>query len=556
VINSRRRQTDPSKAKADGSETHQDPTTTKSSRLKTIYVTIRSVIIYLEKDPIVRFFVALLFLATLLQISIDLMDRRDERSFRAEEREFRKKEQLARSWSDLINPSVSANGKISALEYLYSNGVSFRGIDLSCETLGRGWNEETLTCARPLDLSGLDLSTKHALNVTYKNPDEDPSTKRPSYPWLEGCLAVDVEMTEAEFTRRLSSSYQGKTARERFSKNDARRDKVREGGADFREALLSGIYFGRARVSGADFSKADLRGATFSQGVAEAADFSGSKIEGLTVSNSFLMGATFSEESVSPRMNGAAQRRNRKEISNRARFNNVWLDGAVLDFSMFDMNILEIRDTSLTNAEIDILTTLSKNSFGECLRLSESKIMERIECLDRYSVRDDIYQSDLSCSMVFNDVGLGLRMSNISQTRFPSRHRANPENVGWDIGIDERPAPALVSLKNKYTEATWSPPEVDQFQGAYFHPWSWADRPPIGNLTGEVIVVCDEQERPDDLGRAPRAEFPKECTKVNSETGATDTNVWSFPEPEMVETLQLPDWADLGFDNATEIGLK
>ncbi|MCP5036747.1 MAG: ABC transporter permease, partial [Rhodobacteraceae bacterium] len=59
----------------------------------------------------------------------------------AEARADREADAITRAWTLITTPAPGNSGKGSALEYLNGLGIPLTGIDLSCETIGGGWDE-------------------------------------------------------------------------------------------------------------------------------------------------------------------------------------------------------------------------------------------------------------------------------------------------------------------------------------------------------------------------------------------------------------------------------
>jgi len=97
--------------------------------------------------------------ANYLQMRSDLMVRQEERVERQLEREHRDLERIHNAWQLLTTKASGNSGKKEALEYLHSNGQTLVGIDISCQTMGNGWNRNTGECDSPTFLKDLDLST-------------------------------------------------------------------------------------------------------------------------------------------------------------------------------------------------------------------------------------------------------------------------------------------------------------------------------------------------------------------------------------------------------------
>ncbi|SIS75048.1 pentapeptide repeat-containing protein [Phaeovulum vinaykumarii] len=141
-----------------------------------------------------------------------------------EERQTRREEAINWAWSILTTPATGNSGKRAALEYLAGQGVSLRGIDLSCARMGGGWDAKAMSCRAPVDLTGLRL----------RGPNGE---------------GVDL---------RLS-----------------RLDGVDLTGADLEDAQMGGARLAGATRSGARLDGADLRAAALSLGKLRGADLAG-----------------------------------------------------------------------------------------------------------------------------------------------------------------------------------------------------------------------------------------------------------------------------------------
>lgn len=506
------------------------------SPFRKVYVNVRKAIVFLEEDPFVRAFMGLVVLFTFLQLSVDLFDRRDERAFRLEERGFRQEERISRSWSLLLNPSSSNTIKVRAIETLYEGGVSFRGIDLSCETLGGGWDEELLLCKRPLDLTGLRINAPAAKGWRMVSVDKDEAGQivHPSA-WTNSCLAKDFfdEASSIDKPTFLGTPNVGTQLQLNF---DRQRMELRQGGADFRDALLSGVDFSDAQISGGSFVGADMRGAYFEGASLEAADFRDTRLENAEFRSSYLSGATFGElpqEMRRRRQDQAFANRQFLDIMRDKTWDVVisgsFANGAVFQSKLYDQAQFKFFGTALVNSDLNLSLQASAFELGECdkRRAQNSHNPALNGCLPKQSIRRDIARSNMRCAVVRKDHGLGLVDSNISSAYFPPRLLIGEGSQKWPGGDSSD----KISSSNYTTyehssfivqSSGWSGPIVQP-------PWAWSDQPPFTNLAGEVVYKCDAAERAKSKGLLQDATASQECS-----IGGFRGSVFEFPEPSVL----------------------
>lgn len=508
---------------------------TKNSRLHKVYISIRNAVINVERSPFVRVFMGFLFLITFIQLSVDLYDRRDERGFRAEEREIRKEERIARSWALLLDPYNSNTIKVHALEDLFKAGVSFRGIDLSCKTLRGGWDEKTLTCERPLDLTGLNVDSPFSSFGSLSNdlPVE------PMHGYLNGERFLDVRQYSQSapiWTNDcLASDDDGSFA----SLLDKKRREIRAGGIDFRNALLSGIDFSNARMSGADFTGADLRGSVFRGAVIEAGVFTDTRLDQVSFEDTLLSGSTFLFNSSKFGHRDRSWRVVDVEKGTLVLFENVIADGMSITGSPASYSpIMKFDHSFLRSAAIAIdfyapetlrcfiesddeemqvgrVYTYRDSASGQRTQLVSAAVKSPYvnELCREYSGGDAHFEySSLACSVFHDDNNVMLWNSNLTSAKFPNRYRLDDvaqEKLKWtkeELGADQAhfaiDAGPFLTSPQKWFE----PPQLENIDRS--RPWAWPNGV-IGNVSGELIRMC-EGNSPEELAWQPRR-APREC---------------------------------------------
>lgn len=457
------------------------------------YIKVRSWFEFLEKDPIIKVFVACLVVFTLLQIMVDLSDRVDERNSRSEER-------ISRAWSLLVTPITSDELKKRQLEILFDAGESFSGVDLSCATLNRGWSVEELTCARPLDLTDVKLT-----NVSTQTFSIEPRTdffefmaKPPAYPkWrTDGfCLSDDLGLHFMLPSGVISSENSWK-------KQDWRTEKrvlLKASGPDFRNSKLSGIDFSGSILSGADFTGSDLRGTVFNDAIIEGGVFRDARFAGLQARNAVFTGSVFSgSRDLDYGLNGLKT----------ASFLGVNLDFAVFDLHNY-RNIFEVEKSSVRNAEIYISDQLNALPAEHRLTARETHLMAaelregttievdseqpRLKRPNGSYWRSGFIGSDLTCSVFHQSRFLDLSGSNISSVRFPDR-QPKSEIAGLMCRGNAHggrcPSAGIPYVSGALPfDDIWEPQSQDV--------WAWQNSPPKGRLLGEQVVYCDHEGNTD-----------------------------------------------------------
>lgn len=472
------------------------------------YFRVRDGLTFLEKDPFVRAILVVAFAVTVFQIWVDLDDRRDERQMRQEER-------IARAWSILTTPASGNSGKAAALQTLYRAGISLRGIDLSCETMGGGWHEETLTCDRPVDLTGVDLSGPNAPRRMFT----DKSSADESGDWRKACLAETHSPDPLEFgdLAFLSSEpLKHEIARPYF----ALRKTMREGGVDLRGARLSGVDLTGARLSGANFAGADLRGAIFDRTIAEAAVFDDARLAGAEIRQSFLSGSQFraSDWSCNRSILGAPSNEACPIATDaqKARITNSWLDGAEFLYRRADG--FQITYSSAINSIVEF------GSFPDlCSNLAA--IMTNTTCTAETWANLVFAGNDFECSIILNDSGIRLGASNISRVLFPPRYRRAESAQVADTSLPE-------VYETEIGRRGW---DADD----HTLPWAWADRPPKGHLNGELVAQCKPNSERLDWSRGLVQRAPQDCETFNPKYfERKKVTLFAFPEPPLARVHQ------------------
>lgn len=495
-------------------------------RLGAVYRSTKDFLNQFEKDPFIRLIVTVTFLATAWQVWEDIEDRQDERGARQEEREARQEERIARAWSILTTRASGNSGKAAAIEILYKAGISLEGIDLSCETMGGGWDEETLNCERPVSLAGMDLRSPNALNLSFRDLNQSSAAKLDTR-WRRGCVSKLVELpfepSGFGFARYEINSGKGAVGFPPHFR-DKERKNVLNGGADFSRAKLSGVDFSGAKISGANFQDADLRGANFYNTVAEAIDLNNARLQGALFSRTYLSGSIFRNNFKSCEiMRGIYILGASGPDANECRFDkpkkkivikNSYLNSVILEaetlFSFYIINS-EVNNSNLYYQSYDFDNKVKSN-------------------IPRDYGNDTLLYNDYTCSIFHNDQEIILTNSNISGALFPSRYKIADEfiipegkmvDLSKEIGLERKNWDEL--------NAIWS-------------PWAWADNPPIGNLADETVAKCDQYEarKPADdhqIAVSP----PLGCNTVGSEL--SDLVADSLPEYQLEsprEVFQLP----------------
>ena len=458
--------------------------------VRAIYLRARRIVILVERDPFVRLFAAIVVIGTFLQLWIDLSDRAEERLSRHEER-------IARTWETLLSRDSTDSQKKKSIEYLFRLGESFERIDLSCETLNRGWDEENAKCANPLDLSGIALVRENfqLSEIQFKAPPNEHFFLPKRAPLFSGVCIGRVSDVEAR--RDLSDTV------------DVWRAELRNGAPNFRYAKLSGIDFSSAVLPGTDFHGADLRGSRFVEADLRAADFTDASLARSRIEKSVLDGSTFG---------GDADSRYAHKVDARA-----IIDRSLLDFAVFKMsnpdNIFTVQSSEVENAVISIEAAgLVEDYASSCAGSPEARLQEYLEpicsengCMSRpgwgdavelrsaacghpYSRTIDFWYSDLSCSVFSNNQHLELTGSNLSNARFPESYESVVRQMplcsveGSDLKHYCAPKPT--------PGGDWSVGGIPQQPWAdiTWDVWAFEDALPHGNFFGRAIELRQRED--------------------------------------------------------------
>lgn len=223
------------------------------------------------------------------QIARELERRVNEASLAEIEvsRETRREEAIARAWSLLTTPATGNSGKREALEYLASQGVSLRGIDLSCEKMGGGWDEEKKTCETPVYLDGLTLKAPEGQRVD-----------------LSGAHLTGASLTKAHLER-------------------ADLDGAHLEGANLWAAHLEGANLWGAHLEGAFLLGAHLEGALLLGAHLEGAYLWGARLEKASLSQAHLEGTNLWDAQLDGAELSGARFTDAKNIG-RTTFTNAW----------------------------------------------------------------------------------------------------------------------------------------------------------------------------------------------------------------------------------------
>jgi len=141
---------------------------------------------------------------TAYQIRQDLADAREERAIRLDNA-------IDRRWDRLLRPASGNIGKGEALSFLFQQGVSFNGVDLSCQAIGT-YSFSDGICRRSPIFTDLNLV------------EDEPMGATPRY-------IRNVSLRDAEIHN-----------------------------AQFRNVMVWGLDVGGASISGATFSNAVIQG--------------------------------------------------------------------------------------------------------------------------------------------------------------------------------------------------------------------------------------------------------------------------------------------------------
>ena len=412
---------------------------------------------------------------------------------------------IGQAWARLTNKSSSNGQRKEALQFLFDKGESFEGVDLSCETLGLGWDEATFSCDRPIDLSDIDMKSPSSLPLLYNQKRKKfplgsgPQISTPANidkavsRWSEKCLAKAVPKGSSNRYQGGLSAGLGLSENPDFSEPlEALRKKVRSGGANFRGAKLSGIRFGFSNLSGANFENADLRGALMDQTIIEAGKFDDADTRGMVVIDSFLMGSTFGlnrRKSIDydPLYPSTDTSMATAENHLGFRVEISWLDGSVLEFGQFGAGLAVFRNSRIRNTVLDLFPqNYEVADHKHCMfKFGDGGVDEWMCGKQQITYRQDVLNSDLTCSTIWLDKGLNLSESNISNVRF--------------LGYGD---------ENK---TRFSPSNFARFPNYRLAPWAWSDLAPTGPLHQEKIIKCDPADNRTESDLLSSRRVPNSC---------------------------------------------
>lgn len=172
-----------------------------------------------------------------------------------EDRQTRHDEAINRAWSTLTTPATGNSGKREALEYLAAQGVSLRGIDLSCEKMGGGWDPEKMTCANPVYLEGLSLKAPKGQRVDLRGAHLEGAN-------LAGTTLKGADLRDAFLmgTNFEEAHLEGTNLRGAHLER-AQLWETHLEGARLRAAHLQAAYMRSTHLEDAHLWRADLQGA-------------------------------------------------------------------------------------------------------------------------------------------------------------------------------------------------------------------------------------------------------------------------------------------------------
>ena len=249
----------------------------RSHPLVRLYRATKEFARHVEESPIVRLLVVLTVFFTAYQFwqglkinQATLAEIREAQEFRKTERELakatfdeleesrreRRHESVSRAWQRINTKAPGNSGKVNAIEYLVSEGVSLVGIDLSCEAMGGrkalsfGENNTATSptdCLFPTYLRKLDLDGQAV---------EENGNK------------TLVELMRSDFSGADLTNAQFKSVNLTLSL--------------FRRAQLQGATFKNTVLTQANFSNAHLEATHFENCDVSNADFTGVTMDGST----------------------------------------------------------------------------------------------------------------------------------------------------------------------------------------------------------------------------------------------------------------------------------
>ena len=209
-----------------GSETTEEPKrqAKRSHPLIRLYRATKEFSRHVEESPIVRLLVVLTVFFTAYQFwqglkinQATLAEIREAQEFRKAERQLakatfdeleesrreRRHESISRAWQRVNTKAPGNSGKVNAIEYLASEGISLVGIDLSCDAMGGAKRTRSLiddkqvdlyycllpTYLRNLRLNGADVSTQDLIVLTKTD--------------FSGADMINADLVSVDLTRSL-----------------------------------------------------------------------------------------------------------------------------------------------------------------------------------------------------------------------------------------------------------------------------------------------------------------------------------------------------------------
>ena len=196
----------------------------------------------------------------------------------------REHEAIARSWSLLAMARPGNSGKVGAIEFLVSQGISLHGIDVSCASMG-GMTETILNgepvrqCVRATVLTGLNLGTA------------DESRRA----LLNGANLSGANLSEANLHNvvlagaDLSNAYLYKTNMQSAGLHST----------NFSGATLVGTILNDAHLVGANFTGSHLVGVDLTSARMTGANFTNARMESNSILEPYPDGPSFLDANLS-----------------------------------------------------------------------------------------------------------------------------------------------------------------------------------------------------------------------------------------------------------------
>jgi len=152
----------------------------------------------------------------------------------------------------LTTPATGNSGKREALEFLNTREprVPLVGIDLSCKTMGGGWDAENRECDSPVFLSWVELKDADLLNAHLQGTDLFQADLQGAYLSRSDLRGADLSRADLQGAHLSWADLRGADL---FGANLQ--------GSHLREADLQRVDLGYVFLQGADLALADMRGA-------------------------------------------------------------------------------------------------------------------------------------------------------------------------------------------------------------------------------------------------------------------------------------------------------